>query len=418
MNYAQRWCAVLIVVMAMGAPAAWAASVGIAAVVGDDVITTTDVAARRALILATAGVEPTEENQKKITPRIVQSLIDETLQLQEAKRQSLVVTDEELSKAIDALAARGNDKQNIREFVKARGLSMDSLASQMRAQLAWTKVVQRKLRRNVVVTQEEVQRAQKAEASAAESQIRIQALEVTIPNEEQEAALSTLAESMAGDLKAGAQMSDIAIRYVKQPHVKFSQPTWVPEQNLPPVLQQALRNVKPGEYTPPMRAGNVIQILQVMERKATAKLDDATEYAIKQLVIDVPKTRDKASLAKLSAVAATLQADYGGCERETIPNVELPAKANFTRLRVGEMSQQQRSILSNLDVGDVSEPLMGPDALRLVVVCEKTEPSAGSLPDAEVIRKKLFADKIELEAQKHLRNLRRDAYIDVKGTNE
>jgi len=414
MHYVARM-AVVTGLLLFAAPA-MAQSVSIVAVVGDDIITTTDVTARRDLIMATAGIEPTVENQEKIIPRILQSLIDELLQLQEAKRQSLEVTSEELGKAIDTLATRGDNKQNIREFVKARGLSLPSLESQMRAQLAWGKVVQRKLRRNVSVTQEEVLRAQKAAASAADSQLRIQALEVVIPNAAADAKLTTLAESMATDLKAGAQMAEVAIRYVKQPEVRFSQPTWVPEENLPPLLQQALRNVKAGETTPPLRAGNTIQILQVIERKAVAKQDDGTEYAIKQLAIEVPKKRDKAGLAMLSAVAATLQADYGGCESEAIPKVDLPTTVNFTRIKVGAMSPQQRSIIGNLEVGDVSEPLMAPDALRLVVVCEKTEPSAGSLPDAEGIRKQLFADKMELEAQKHLRNLRRDAYIDIKGT--
>ena len=212
-------------------------------------------------------------------------------------------------------------------------------------------------------------------------------------------------------------MADVAIRYVKQPNVRFSQPTWVPEESLPPLLQQALRSVNVGEYTPPLRSGNAMQILQVIERKALSKLDDATEYAVKQIAIEVPKTRDKASLAKLSAVAATLQADYGGCESDAIPKVDLPAKASFARTTLGAMSPQQRSIIGNLEVGDISEPLMAPDTLQLVVVCEKIEPSVGTLPDAEVIRRQLFADKLELEAQKHLRNLRRDAYIDIKGAN-
>ncbi len=417
MNTLTRMIVVLGLLCSVVPLQAAAQSVGIVAVVGDDVITTADVGARRDLIMATSGIEPTPENQEKITPRIVQVLIDEMLEMQEAKRQSLEVPDDELNKAIDALATRGDTKESIREFIKRRGLSMASLESQMRAQLAWTKVVQRKLRRNVTVTQEEVQRAQKAAANSAESQIRIQALEVGIPNAAAEAKFVALAESMATDLKGGAQMAEVAIRYVKQPEVKFSQPTWVPEQGLPPILQQALRNVKAGEYTPPLRAGNAIQILQVVERKTIAPLDGDTEYAIKQLAIEVPKKRDKANLAKLSAVAATLQADYGSCDSEAIPKVELPTAVNFTRLKVSVMSPQQRSIIGNLEVGDVSDPLMAPDALRLVVVCEKTEPSAGNLPEAEGIRKQLFADKMELEAQKHLRNLRRDAYIDIKGAN-
>lgn len=409
LRYAAGLCCVFAVCNAQ------AARVNIAAIVGDDVITTADVSERRDLIMATSGIAPTVENQEKLTPKVVQVLIDETLQLQEAKRQSQTVTDEELEKAIGEMTARDNN-ENIRDFIKKRGLSVRSMENQVRAQLAWTKVVQRKLRRNVTISQDEVARAQKAQASSpGDEELRIQALEMRISSADKETSTTKLAEEVALELKAGAPMSTIAARLIGNPNVRYSQPTWVPEKNLAPPLQQALRAMKTGEYTPPLRGGNAIQILQIMERKTAPKLADATEFAIKQISIAVPKKRDKASLAKLSAVAEALRADPGSCMDETMPKTELPTQVKFARLRYSAMSPEQRSIVTHLEVGDVSEPLMSPDALRLVVMCEKIEPTSNALPDAEKIRQELFSEKIELEAEKHLRNLRRDAYIDIKG---
>ncbi|MFZ4540251.1 MAG: SurA N-terminal domain-containing protein [Rickettsiales bacterium] len=395
---------------------AHAAQVNIAAVVDDNVITTTDISERRDLIMATAGIPNTVENQQKITPRVVQALIDETLQMQEAKRQSLVVSDADLNKALDAMGTRGDSGETIRDFIRKNGLSQRSLENQIRAQLAWGKVVQRKLRRNVTIAQDEVLRAQKAASTApGDEEYRVQAIEIAINGKPDNAA--KLAQDIALQLKAGTEMPSIATRYIKQPELRYSAPVWVPEKNLPPVLQQAMRTLKTNEVTPPLRSDTLIQIIQLLDRKTSPKLADTTEYAIKQLAIEVPKQRDKGSLAKLTAVAASLQANPGDCMSETIPKVDLPVEVKFARARLGTMSPQQRSLVSHLEVGDISDPLMGPDALRLIMVCEKTEASSGSLPDAETIRQQLFADKMELEAQKHLRNLRRDAFIDIKGAN-
>lgn len=406
---------VVVCCYALSVEGAQAARVNIAAVVSDDIITTADVDERRGLIMATAGIPETVENQQRISSRIMQALIDETLQMQEAKRQSVTVSDEELSKAIDEMGARDNG-ETVRDFIKKRGLSMRSMESQLRAQLAWNKVVQRKLRRNVSISQDEISRARQAAASApGEVEVRLQALEMRIPSEDKTEATTKLAEEVALDLKAGAPMGSVAARLIGNPNVRYSQPTWVPESNLPPPLQQALRAMKAGEYTPPLRGGNAIQILQMMERNTAPKLADTTEFAIKQISIAVPKKRNKASLAKLSAVAESLRANSGSCMDDSVPAVDLPAQAKFVRLRLANMSPEQRSIVSHLEVGDVSEPLLSPDALRLIVMCEKIEPAGGALPDSEKIRQQLFAEKIELEAQKHLRNLRRDAYIDIKG---
>lgn len=405
----------VLLLMFVVAPA-HAVSVNIAAIVGEEVITTTDLAERRALVMATAGIPETVENQQKITPRVMQSLIDETLQMQEAKRQSISVTDEELAQAIEGMATRGTKQsENLRSFVKKQGLSERSLNNQVRAQLAWKKLVQRKLRRNVNVSQEEVLRAQQsAAASPGEEELRIALIELTFSGATLDASTKKLAEDITLQLKTGTDIATVAARYIKQREVNYKPALWVAEQSLPLPLQQTLHSMKPGEVTPPLPGGKSVQLIQLLDRKTAPKLYDSTEYAIKQMSIAVPAKRDKTSLTKLRQVATYLRAHPGNCTEEKIPAVDLPTEVKFVRTQLSALNPEQRSVVTHLEIGQVSDPLMSPEALRLVMLCEKIEPSTGALPDAELIRQQLFADKLELEAQKHMRNLRRDAYIDMK----
>ncbi len=410
--------ALFLAAMAVTATSASAAQVNIAAVVGDTVITTTDVEERRDLIMATSGIPATVENQQKITPRVVQSLIDETLELQEAKAQSQNVTDEEVNKAIDSMGARGESKENLRQFITSHGLSLRSLENQIRAQLSWNKVVTRKLRRNVAVAQDEVARAQKAAAAApGESELRIQAMEIRFTGKNGADGAHKMAEEIGLELKAGTPMASLATRYIKHPEVAYNPPLWVPEKSMPPALQQKMQPLKAGEVTPPLPGERSLQLIQLLDRAVGPKLNDTTEYALKQIVIPVPVKRDKTSLAKLRVGASALRSNPGSCDDAALPQNTVGAVAQIIRVKLTDMAPQQRSLLAHMEVGDISEPLMGPDAIRLIMVCEKVEPAAGNLPDAEGIRQQLFSEKLELEAQKHLRNLRRDAYIDIKGAN-
>lgn len=409
---------VMFILWLLGATAAYGAQVSIAAVVGDEIITSSDVEQRRELVMATGNIPPTVENQQKLTPRIVQSLVDEKLQLQEAKAQGQTVSDEDLAKAIDSMTARTDNKTPLRQWVASQGLSIKSLENQIRAQMAWNKVVTKKLRRNVNVSQDEVLRAQKAAVSApGEEELRLQAIEIKRGDEKTQAARRKLAEEIALQLKSGAEMTGVAAKYIRFPEVQFNAPVWVAESNLPIGLVQGLRQLKNGELTPPLEGEKSIQIIQVLDRQVAPKQADATEYAMKQIALQVPAKPDKASLAKLRLAASKLRTDPGSCTEETVPAVDVPVEVKFVRLKLAAMNPQQRGLVSHLEVGDVSEPLPGPDALRLIVMCEKIEPSSGNLPDAEATRQKLFSEKLELEAQKHLRNLRRDAYIDIKGAN-
>ena len=394
-----------------------AATLSIAAVVNDEVITTHDVQERRDLVMLTSGIPVTPENQKRITPHILQTLIDEALQMQEAKRQSITISDEDVTKALDAvtLGRQPLAAGELKKILAEKGLSQRSIENQVRAQLAWQKVVQRKLRRNVSISQDEIARAQQTQAAApGTTELRITALSVPVSDAASEAAAMKTADDIALKLKTRPDLVAVAEGYLHRTDVKFSAPVWIAQDTLQPVLLHALRDLKPGDITPPLRAGGGIQLIQLLDRQVNKPQADNTEIAIKQISIPVPAKRDQKSIAKLKAVAEKLHAHPGDCSSETLPPTDLPATASFARTKMGALTPQQRSVINHLQVGEVSMPLPAPEFVRLVMLCEKIEPAAGNLPDADAVRQRLFAERIELEAQKHLRNLKRDAFIDVK----
>lgn len=406
---------VLTLWLLAAAPGAHAAHVSIAAVVNDDVITTGDLDDRRDLVMTLNNVPPTPDNLQKLTARALQSLIEEQLELQEAKRQSQVVSDDELEKALTTMSAtRGGAPGSLRQTVREKNLSMHSLENQLRAQLAWNKVVQHKLRRNVSISQDEIARAQLAVATGPGTpEIHIAAFLVPIADPSKEAQAMSVADEIVQQLKQGANAFTVANEYAARKLAQFNPPSWVAEENLSPQLQQAMRDLKPGDITPPLRSSNNIQIVQLLDRQLVKIPPENTEIALKQIAIPVPPARDKEALARLQVSVATLQKNSGNCTDETLPPTPITAEVNYARTKVGQLTPQQRSVIGHLEVGDVSDPIFTPQTVQLVLLCEKIEP-AGNLPDADSVRQQLYAEKLELEAQKLLRDLKRDAFIDIK----
>ena len=76
----------VFVVLCMLAWPASAEKISIAATVNDAVITSLDVSERSRLMMANAQIADTPENVKRLTPKVIQQLVDEALQLQEAQR--------------------------------------------------------------------------------------------------------------------------------------------------------------------------------------------------------------------------------------------------------------------------------------------------------------------------------------------
>ena len=128
------------------------------AIVNGDIITGTDVEQRLALILSANNNKVSPEETERLRLQVLRNLIDETLEIQEAKTADLTVTDDDVNEAY-ARVAQQNFHQNVAAldaFLIKSGSSPASLKRQIRGELAWQKVLRRNVQPFVNVSQGEV----------------------------------------------------------------------------------------------------------------------------------------------------------------------------------------------------------------------------------------------------------------------
>lgn len=409
----------IAMVLILSAMPAHARGIGIAAVVNDDVITTLDLEERRALVIASSGIKDSAEVRKRLAPQIIQNLITERLQLQEAKRMSLSVTNQEINTAIQAIEKqRGKPAGSLEAFLKERGVAIRQLRQQLEAQLSWNKVIGRKLRRNVTVTEDEIARAQQAQATLGEEQVRIAAISLPINKPEDEAQVSALAQELQKQIDEGADFNMLAAQLSNNPDVQLNPSVWIPERALEPSLVQALRNLKPGDKTPPLRSLNSYQIIQLLDRQTVKPSAGETEVALKEIMLPVAQEKvDVREIDAMMEIAREVRKNPGTCNESVVAGITgVDAQnilVNYVRTTLAAMSPEVRILVERIGVGEVSEPFATREGVRMLMLCEKIElPS--ELPNREKVRQQLYGQKLELEAEKHLRNLRRDAFIDIK----
>ena len=134
-----------------------APAISIAAVVNDEIVTVREVQNRMGLFMATARIDNTPEVQRRLIPQVVDSLIDERLKMQEARRLKVTVTTEEVRSAVNTIEDRnGMQPGTLRAMMDERGIDMDTLYAQIESDSVWVKVAQEHLAREVVVTTAEV----------------------------------------------------------------------------------------------------------------------------------------------------------------------------------------------------------------------------------------------------------------------
>jgi peptidyl-prolyl cis-trans isomerase SurA len=77
------------------------------------------------------------------------------------------------------------------------------------------------------------------------------------------------------------------------------------------------------------------------------------------------------------------------------------------------MDPELKQVVDKLKEGGISPPMAMYEGIRLVMLCGK-KASAQKLVNKDMVYASVIQDKMELEAQKYMRNLRRNVYVDVR----
>ena len=130
--------ALLLAAIVVAGPAQAQEVMRIAAVVNDEIISVYDLSARMRLVLISSGLEDTQEVRNRLVPQVLRGLVDERLQLQEAKRLNISVRQDRIDEALhtieeqNEMAAGGLDA-----FLGRAGVDRATIEEQVRAGISW-----------------------------------------------------------------------------------------------------------------------------------------------------------------------------------------------------------------------------------------------------------------------------------------
>ena len=149
---------------------------GIAAIVNDEPISYSDVRQRaRFLLLGLGRQQPTPEQVQQVTGQALEQLIDEQLQLQEAAEYEVEIEAAEIASAVSDMARQtGTDRDTLFEQLLAAGVNPSSLEDQMRAEIAWRRIMGGLYGSRIRVSENQIDdQVERMQAAAAETQFQV-----------------------------------------------------------------------------------------------------------------------------------------------------------------------------------------------------------------------------------------------------
>lgn len=357
-----------------------------------------------------------------IRPQIVRSLIDERLQVKEAENNKITITDQEVEQTIAAIEKQRNMPPGaIGKMLQTNRVPKDTFVNQIRAQLLWSKLIQKKLRSSVKVTEEEVKLAQKRlSIPTVKQELEIAVLTLPVDKPQREAEMRKLALKLSGEMRAGASFEELSRQFSSGTAATGGKTTtfWVRPEQLHATVGQALANAKPGTITPPLRSPDGYTIVKVYNARAIDSGEKADEeVGLKEILLKLKPDAENKEVETLLAIGENVAKNPGSCDEKGVAGVkntdDFDIAVELNKTRMSELTPAVRAIVDTLKLGDISQPFASEEGIRLYMLCSRNAAPALVLDEGRV-RDVIYREKLELEAQKYMRNLRRDVYIEVR----
>ncbi len=391
----------------------------VAAIVNDYPITMYDIEQRMKFIIATTGLKTDSKTTGQLANRVLNNLIDEQLQLQESIKANINVGDAEIDAAIGKIEA-DNKKEagSLLGFLGASGIDVQTLREQIAAQIAWGQYVRRKIVPKLQLSDSELSRHIEQYIQKQRSVEEVLVANLDIPNLSITAKqfgkddAAGLAQKLTQELRGGVDFGELA----KQLNASSAQPAWVQLAQMPPALASLVRATEAPAFLDPFQTVNGYQIIFVQEKRLGDYRINA-EVLFKEIILHLENDATKQDVDLLMNIAKNVRKHSGSCNKLDVAGATdlegLDFEVKYMRANLSDISPQIFPLVRSLAMGETSEPFATPDGIRLLKLCEKVEkPVDQKLKDRIAIQ--LKQEKLQLEAIRALRELRRHAFIDVR----
>lgn len=392
---------------------------GISAVVNDKLISNHDLNQRIKLIMVTSGIPETDENKQRIAPQVLRSLVDEQLESQEANRLDIKVDDKDVQSQIESIARRANmTMDEIESYLKENDVSMSTLIDQIRSELAWNKVANQQFAPLITVSEEEITDVlTRLNEEADQPRYLISEILLTYDNPQQEQELMAGAARLAEQMRQGAPFSSVAQQFSRSASAANGGDIgWVHLSQLPEDVAAVVGDMGIGAISAPIRTLNGIYLIQLRSKQVGVGSDPMRdEWTVMRVVLtltpDAPpaaverRVKDTQRFVKefksCAEIPAQLKSYIGG-------QADAPATYAF-----GGLDPRLQQALSKRKPGDLLPPSRSEVGIEMVAICDH-KVAAGQLPTRDSIEDNLFSQQLSMMSRRHLRDLRRDAVIEMR----
>lgn len=391
----------------------------IAAIVNDDIISYFDLNARVTFTLISSNAQDTPDNRKRFQQQVLKGMIDEKLQRQEANKQNIKISEQEIGRALsDIEKQNGMPAGGLEKFLVSSNVPKSTLTQQVEAQLAWQKLVQRKIKPRVDIGDDEIEETLKRmEANRGLPEMHLAEIFLAIDSPEQEDEVLKNMDRIIEQLGRGGRFPSIARQFSQSASAAAGGDLgWVQQGQIDEQIELVVRQMPASTISKPIRTVGGVYLMALIEKREAGGAGPA-RIKLQQAMVPVPPRAQPADVDAMRAQLDAAGAAATDCQSydQAIKQVPRSRSVNLPEMSVNELPGPLRQTIEGLKVGQAM-PSQQVDAgtIMALMVCSRIEPEPTPLPGRDDIKERLTQQRVDLMSRRYLRDLRRAAFVDLR----
>jgi len=396
------------------------------AVVNDDVITSSELKKRIKQILAQL-----KDKKKRLPPKnilyrqILEQLITEKIQLQLAKRASVIISDESVNKVIQKIAKENKlTLSQFKEILQRDGVRYDEFRDNIKNEMTINQLKKRRISNQIVVTEQEVDielRNQNNNKALSEefrlSHILIATPESASPTQIQEAKVK--ANQILAQLSIGANFAETAAANSNgQNALNGGDLGWREAAQLPSVFVEQVIKLQANQISGLIRSPSGFHIVKVVERRSKDKRRIVEQTHAKHILI-IPNQINNSAVVK-EKLSRLRERIISGEDFAPIAKANSEDKASAAKggdlgwINPGVTVPEFQEEMAKLSPGEVSQPFRSRYGWHIIKVIARRQHDDTKTYLRDKIRKQIGQRKTEEAVSNWLRRSRNEAYVEYR----
>ena len=398
---------------------------GIVAVVDEDVVLASELLERINLVRESMIQNKVPMPERDVfVGQVLDRLIIENIQLQEANNRGVVIDDQTLSQAVQQFAE--SNGQTVEEFVvglESQGTSYRKFREDIRLEMTLSRLQRGMINQRISISDQDISGLLNSpfykdffSDEYSLGHIRLDLTDTTCETEKER--LIAEADNLVEQLRRGEDFGKIAA-------AKSSSSTaldggslgWRRAGEIPSLFSEIALEMEIGDISDPIVSGSAVHIIKLIERRG-AGMQELSQTLVSHILIKPSEIRSDKESRDLSESIYRQLLQGGEFEALAKQYSDDPGTAlnggSLGWSEEGQFVPEFSEVMGRTETGQLSEPFLSPFGWHVLRVDDRRVQNISDEARREMAIDILFKRRFEEERQEWLKEIRDEAYVEIR----